>query len=115
MANSIMTIKPYWHLGNWVFDDNERELDREPFIQQIPQMVDDLVAGIPGAKNGFRLLFSSTPFPGFQRILSQVKPENGGYWYRDSKTNAEGFLPPSLMKYFDKPPLKIYVRAEKSK
>ena len=42
------------------------DLDQEPFVMGIPQMIDDLVQDIPNAREGFRLLFSTAPFPGFQ-------------------------------------------------
>jgi hypothetical protein len=31
MPNQILVIKPYWHLGTWVFDDPATDLVQEPF------------------------------------------------------------------------------------
>ena len=69
MANQIMVIAPYWldDAGTWVFDDEAKDLTQEPFVQGIPQMIDGLVAEIPNAGTGFRLLFSASPFPGYQK------------------------------------------------
>lgn len=30
--NSLFVIRPYRHLGLWVFDDDARELYQEPFV-----------------------------------------------------------------------------------
>ena len=69
-ANAIMVIVPYRYAGTWVFDDSRAGLAREPFVAGVPEMIDDLVAGIPGATNGFRLTFSARPFPGYQKSWS---------------------------------------------
>jgi len=114
MANTLMAIQPYWYLDTWVFDDESAGLDKEPFLQGVPEMIDDLVKDIPNARSGFRLLFSSVPFPNYQLELTRVKEEYGGYWYRAENTSAEGWLCPALFKYFETAPEIIYVRAESS-
>ena len=65
MANQIMAIAPYWldELQTWVFDDDAVGLVQEPFVSGVPEMINDLVAEIPDARNGFRLLFSASAFP----------------------------------------------------
>ena len=89
MANQIQVISPYWLHGTWVFDDSQAGLVQEPFVSGVPEMIDDLVADIPNARNGFRLLFSTAPFPGFQRRLEWVREEMGGNWYRaDQRVKA---------------------------
>ncbi|NLE39705.1 MAG: hypothetical protein GX621_16930, partial [Pirellulaceae bacterium] len=62
--NAIMVIAPYRHQGTWVFDDESAGLVKEPFVAGVPEMIDLLVADIPNAADGFRLLFSAKPFPG---------------------------------------------------
>jgi hypothetical protein len=71
VANQIRVIAPYWldSVQTWVFDDPVAGLVQEPFVSGVPEMIDDLVAEIPQARQGFRLLFSAQPFPGFQRKL----------------------------------------------
>ena len=112
MTNALMVIAPYWHEGTWVFDDEGRGLNKEPFVSGIPEMIDMLVKDIPNARMGFRLLFSSAPFPGYQVELMQAKEEYDGYWYREQDRLLEGWLCPALLKYFDAAPERIYAKAE---
>jgi hypothetical protein len=108
MANALMVIFPYRFNGVWVFDDDRGGLVREPFVSGIPEMIDRIVAHITDAENGFRLLFSASPFPGHQEELTWVREEYEGNWYRWHKANLEGWLCPALFKYFDSAPRKIY-------
>ena len=114
MANQILVIAPYWldSVGTWVFDDEAVGLVQEPFVEGVPDMIDDLVADIPDAHHGFRLLFSAAPFPGFQRKLTWVREEMGGNWYKADEPPMEGWLCPALFRYFDEAPQEIYVKAE---
>lgn len=112
MANAILVISPYWDHGTWVFDDPARGLEREPFVAGVPEMINELVKGIPNARNGFRLLFSAGPFPGYQKEFSLTRPEHGGNWYRCEEPAMEGWLCPALFKYFEAAPKKLYARAE---
>ena len=112
LANAIQVISPYWDHGTWVFDDPGRGLAREPFVSGVPEMIDALVTDIPDARKGFRLLFSSGPFPGYEKEFTLARPEYGGNWYRCDDPAMEGWLCPALFKYFDKAPEKIYARAE---
>ncbi len=112
MANALMVIEPYWHEGNWVFDDEAKGLEKEPFVAGIPDMIDDLVKGIPDARSGFRLLFSPAPFPEYQIEVTKVREENGGAWYSRMVGGSEGWLCPALFKYFETAPEALYVRAE---
>lgn len=110
--NSIMVLQPYWHAGTWVFDDDSKALDKEPFVCGIPEIIDDAVRNIPNAREGFRLLFSATPFPGHTHKLDWRREESGGNWYHCPRLNAEGWLCPQLLKYFDKAPPELYAMAE---
>ena len=114
MANILTVIEPYWWQGTWVFDDESVGLDKEPFVQGVPEMIDHLVKDIPNARSGFRLLFSSLPFSGYQVELTRVREEYGGYWYRAKAEGAEGWLCPALLRYFEAAPESIYVKAESS-
>jgi hypothetical protein len=77
-----------------------------------PVMIDRLVAHIPDASHGFRLLFSPTPFPGFMAKLEWRRSEYGGNWYWCPEFELEGWLCPALFKYFTETPREIYARAE---
>ena len=110
--NTIGLIAPYKHEGMWVFDDPGVGLTREPFVAGIDKMIDRLVASIPNAEAGFRLLFSALPFPGYAVEIEWRREEYGGNWYYSPQFQIEGWLCPALFKYFEKAPPKLYVRAE---
>ena len=112
MPNQIMVISPYWYLGTWVFDDPAVDLVKEPFVSGVPEMIDDLVADIPDARDGFRLLFSADPFPGYQRKLTWVRQEFNGHWYHNDSINLEGWLCPAMFNYFAEAPAELFVKAE---
>ena len=112
MPNQIFVIAPYWHAETWVFDDPDRGLRQEPFVMGVPTMIDDLVQDIPNAREGFRLLFSGSPFPGFQRRLEWVREEMGGNWYRTEEPPIEGWLCPAMFEFFETTPDEIFVKAE---
>lgn len=114
MANSIGIIHPYWDRGTWVFDDDAVGLVKEPFVAGIPEMINDLVKDIPDARKGFKMLFSASPFPGYQRKLKWSRTEMGGNWYTLEGENQEGWLCPALFKYFEQAPQELYVKAEKT-
>jgi hypothetical protein len=115
MPNQINIIIPYFVHGTWVFDDDRVGLVQEPFVSGVPEMIDDLVSDIPSARQGFRLFFSTAPFPGFQRKLTWVREEMGGNWYRADEPPSEGWLCPALFRYFEEAPAELYVRAEEKK
>lgn len=112
MANVLMVIQPYWYEGTWVFDDASKGLDKEPFVQGMPEMIDVLVNDIPNARAGFVLLFSSQPFAGYQVELTLVREEYGGHWYKVKDLEVEGWLCPALLRYFESPPESLYIKAE---
>jgi hypothetical protein len=111
-ANAIMVIAPYWYNGTWVFDDAAVGLRREPFVAGVPEMIDALVRDVPDAKQGFRLLFSANPFPGYQKKLTWLRGDPLGNYYRLDDPPVEGWICPALFKYYKTPPQAIYVKAE---
>jgi len=111
-SNSLLIIVPYRHAGTWVFDDDSRGLDKEPFVAGIPQLIDKLVADIPNAEKGFRLTFSAQQFPGYDDKLVWKRKDASGNWYYSEKFQAEGWLCPALFKYFTTAPREIYIKAE---
>ena len=110
--NAILVIAPYKYNGTWVFDDSRFGLVREPFVAGVPEMIDALVADIPDAEKGFRLTFSSRPFPGFQKKLTWVRGDMDGNYYKIDDPPMEGWICPAMFKYYDKPPAALYVKAE---
>ena len=113
--NSILVIAPYRWEDMWVFDDPNVELHREPFVGGADVMMDRLVANIPDAEKGFRLLFSAKAFPGHTAKLDWVRQEYGGNWYHSPQFGMEGWLCPALFKYFPEAPAEIFVKAEPRK
>lgn len=103
-SNSIMVLHPYWHAGTWVFDDESKGLDKEPFVCGIPEIIDAVVHDTPDARAGFRLLFSTSPFPGYTLKLVWRRAESGGNWYYSQQHGTEGWLCPALFKYFTAAP-----------
>lgn len=111
-ANAIMVIAPYRHSGTWVFDDPRTNLVREPFVAGVPEMIDVLVKDIPEAGDGFRLLFSAQPFPGYQKKLSWLRGDMGGNYYKLDAPEMEGWICPAMFHYYEKAPAELYVKAE---
>ena len=111
-SNSIMVLSPYRHAGTWVFDDAAVGLRQEPFVAGIPEMMDELVKGIPNADTGFRLLFSTKAFPGHTHKLVWRRGDMNGNWYWSEQYQKEGWLCPGLFKYYKQAPKEIYIKAE---
>jgi len=112
--NAIMALYPYKYEGLWVFDDKNTELVQEPFISGADTIIDKALElkGISNGDHGFRLLFSSSPFPGYDLKFTWVREGDGGNWYYSEDFKMEGWLCPALLKYFDSPPQEIYARFE---
>jgi hypothetical protein len=110
MNNAMLVIFPYRNEGVWMFDDEAAGLRQEPFVSGAPEIIDRLVAGIPGAEQGFALYFSERPFPGHRLKLDWLREEYGGNWYRAD--GMDGWLCPALLRYFPKAPPAIYCQAK---
>ena len=117
MKNAIFGITPYYDSGLWVFDDSRVGLVKEPFVAGIPEIIEywHLVLGIENAKEGFTALFSHNPMPNATSVLTKIRDEAGGAWYRDEETNMEGWLCPALLLYYETPPEHIYFKFEAKK
>ena len=63
--NALSVIFPYRLEGVWVFDDAATGLVREPFISGADTILDVLAEHIPNAVDGFKIVFSARPFPGY--------------------------------------------------
>ena len=113
--NAISVLFPYKYEGMWVFDDPAVGLQREPFVFGIDEIITTVVVSIPNADQGFRLLFSPTPFPGYMVKLEWRREEYGGNWYYCAQLDKEGWLCPALFKYFEKAPPELYAKAEPKK
>lgn len=134
MTNAITVILPYKCGGMWVFDDPNVGLRREPFVSGIDKIINTMTQalGITDPEKGFRLLFSGSPFPGFNTILTHIEKDRTthipglmkgdkdefiprverGDWYFHPETGMEGWLCPALLKYFDEAPARLYIKLE---
>lgn len=110
--NYLNVIKPYYWNKTWVFDDESRELSKEPFICGMDKFIDLATRKIPRAKKGFIVIFSAIPFPGFTQELIWKKKDCGGNWYYSSKYKVRGWLCPAMYKYFRRAPKKIFLKIE---
>ncbi len=108
--HALRVIHPYRCEGMWVFDDERAGLVREPFVSGADTVIDRMVEVIPGAADGFTLIFSDKPFPGHQLVLEWRREEHDGNWYYAADLDMEGWLCPALFKYFDAAPASIYTQ-----
>jgi hypothetical protein len=76
-------------------------------VAGVPEMIDHLVRDIPGATNGFRMLFSIQAFPGYQQKLTWVRPEGAGNIYRSEDPPMDGWLCPALFRYYREAPKEL--------
>jgi hypothetical protein len=108
--NVLHVIFPYRLEGVWVFDDAATGLVREPFISGADNILDVLAEHIPDAADGFKIVFSARPFPGYTARFVWTRAEYEGNWYRWPERQMEGWLCPALLKYFESPPKEIFVQ-----
>jgi hypothetical protein len=109
--NALHIIAPYKHLEMWVFDDARVGLEQEPFVSGADSIIDEWVRDVPNAEAGFRMVFSTSPFPGHSLHLEWQREEYGGNWYRWAERGMDGWLCPALFHYFPKAPRDIYAQS----
>lgn len=112
--NSIMIITPYQYGTQWVFDDANVGLVREPFVMGIGEMISTMVSDFAAPEEGFTLLFSASPFPGHTLTLDRMHEDLDGRWYKSDELEATGWLCPALFEYFDEAPENIYVQIKEN-
>ena len=115
--DNIQCIYPYYdeNMGLWVFDDAEKNLQKEALIEGIDDMLDYMVKekGLKERKLG--VAFSNTEIQNHDVLLELIEPAdpNGrinGNMYRWTKNQINGWLCPSLYKYFEEAPKKLYMK-----
>src|SRR5579864_8945928 len=106
--NALITIKPYWYDGVWVFDDPVRALWAKPFLARAPEIVDQVLrrAGLQ-PRQPFTVTFGDHESPGlgYRFVLEWARENREGHWYRWG--GMEG-LCNALVRYFDAAPPRIY-------
>ena len=111
--NAMNVIFPYKLGGIWMFDDDQKQLAREPFVGEANVFFDKITEHIPNADIGFRLLFSSSQFPGSSFSFEWKDSEFSGNWYTCAEIGAEPvWLCPALLKYFAASPKNIFLKVE---
>jgi hypothetical protein len=117
--NVINVINPYKWNGMWVFDDPAKGLDKEPLVCGADTMMDILA----GENESAMVVFSSVEFPDHHFYIDWAAPGNpmepnsrdDGDWYIAPEFhNHRMWLCPALLKYFDNPPSRIYVKSSPS-
>jgi hypothetical protein len=103
-------IHPYKYYGTWVFDDDRVGLLREAFVAGADRIIDRMVENIPNADQGVTILFAQIPFPGHQFKVQWRREEGGGNVYYSSDFDIEGWLCPTLFKYFDSAPKEMFIQ-----
>lgn len=106
--NAINVIHPYKYNGQWVFDDESKELDKEPFVAG----ADDLIEMLSGGADKCSIVFSAGKFPTATGVIINQTPKTNGemgtdYLY-EADTPHKLWLCPALLKYFEKPPAEIH-------
>jgi hypothetical protein len=108
--NAINVIHPYrWH-NLWVFDDESRGLDKEPFVAGADKLLTLLTEGADKCS----LIFSLEEFPDGEHVLHKIGPGMGGgtdymYHFKEGLKHRL-WLCPALFKYFEDRPDKIYFK-----
>lgn len=110
--NELIAIHPYKTQGIWVFDDAAVGLREEPFVSGADDIIERMVTDLPGAEQGFTLIFSAEPFPGYDLAFEWLRAEHNGNWYRSTAIAIamEGWLCPALLRYFNSPPARLYAK-----
>jgi hypothetical protein len=130
MSNQ-MVLYPYRlkKSTTWVFDDESKGLKAEAFVRGMSEIISGVVhkKRIKNAKKGFKITFSDQPCDhdimltwfakdDIELTLGNNKFTLPGNWYHTGnyfkKGPKAGWLCPALLKFFDKPPEKLYAKAE---
>ena len=76
-ANAIHVIHPYKEAGMWIFDDDKKNIVKEPFVSG----ADEILDFISGYNMKCTVLFSNNCFPGSKWRLNKTSEEGQGAWY----------------------------------
>ena len=108
--NAISVIHPYRWNNMWVFDDESKELDKEPLIAGADTLITSLVSGAQKCS----VMFADKKFPGGDLILKKMGPGMGdGTNYMFDITEEikhPVWLCPALLCYFNEAPEIIYFK-----
>lgn len=103
-GNSLMSLNLYNVGGTWCFDDETFDINREPFVMGMSQIISSY---LPKDAEKCEFIFSHKPFPGCD-ALTLEKEEMGGGWYKVESKNMRGWLCPVTRIYMGCIPENIY-------
>ena len=117
--NALFTLTFYRHQGQWVFDDERRDIYVEPLVCGADDVFDVLSGRhLDPSINRCTVNFSSTPIPGHEVHATYLGPEFDGSRYSTTDlTSAEPFefwLCPALFAYYAEAPQDLYVQKVRS-
>ena len=123
--NSLHTLTAYRYNGLWVFDDEDRQLVKEPFVAGADIMF-DVMSGYDkdDTISECTVVFSENPIPKYNAHVVHVEDlgEEMGDTYVVEKLDGcdelygfEFWLCPALLKFFPSAPREVYVLKTKSK
>ena len=116
--NNVNFIHSYVYNGAWVFDDESRELDKEPFVAGADILL-DVMSGRDKdeSKESCSFYFGQTPLPDWDVKLTKngIDGYDGTYYlvdFPEKSVKAEGpiWLCPALLKFFVDSPSEIFVK-----
>ena len=114
--NKLFVIEPYRHRGQWVFDDSDVGLVKEPFVSGADTAL-DMIENEYG--EDFTLIFSDSEFPSWSIDLQKMTWANialgSGTYYYVPRYKAKAWLCDALLLYFKKPPKRIFLQVVASK
>ena len=115
-SNALFVINAYKEQDTWYFDDDLRNIKREPFVLGASELI-TMLAG--SRRRKAKLTFSETPIPGavvHLTVTEKLYDSNGSgeatsAWYTDQQGNR-CWLCPAQMAFFGKVADNIYALVE---
>mgnify|MGYP003632183123 CR=1 FL=1 len=113
-GNQLNIVHPYMWFDQWVFDDPDVDLVREPFVAG----ADTMLSHVTKDADRCTLVFSKESFPthNFKIKRSSIKaPVGTNYIYDTPMGSLNVWLCPALFKYFKRAPKNIYFEVKNIK
>ena len=105
------TLHLYNRNGTWFFDDAEKDVHEEPFVEGSSEIISEFQAQLGYSGDRLTLTFSDAPYDGHEHVLEWKDSREERTWnqYYCENLNMFGWLCPVLLKYFTKAPKKLFV------
>lgn len=113
MDESIHVLRLYKSHDFWCFDDPDRGISEEPFVEGTDVLIDQFrEMSVPGVERPL-LMFSKSPFAGgislqWEKQELRAGEEWNRYGCRDF--GLSGWLCPVMLKYFPEAPPQLFAR-----